>query len=172
MNGTGDSGEVVRAVTARLPSGVAVKVEAVTDETSADGMTSVGLRHFDLADALEPVGEIGALVVSKLGKAKPSKTTVELRLGFAVEAGKLTALWVGGKGEAALTVTLEWSGNADGGPAAEVSPVTTQAAQLDAGSEGGGCGSGTGSGDASRGTGSDCSPGPDGGGPAAGNADG
>jgi len=31
MNGTGDSDEVVRAVTARLPSGVTVKVEAVTD---------------------------------------------------------------------------------------------------------------------------------------------
>jgi hypothetical protein len=88
MNGTGDSGEVVRAVTARLPSGVAVKVEAVTDETSADGMTSVGLRHFDLADALEPVGEIGALVMSKVGKAKPSKTTVELtaRCGSAARA--------------------------------------------------------------------------------------
>ena len=34
---------------------------------------------------------------------------MELKLGFAVEAGKLTALWVGGKGEASLTVTLEWS---------------------------------------------------------------
>lgn len=116
MNGTGDSDEVVRAVTAWLPSGAAVKVEAVTDEASADGMTSVGLRHFDMADALDSVGEIGALVVSKLGKARPSRTTVELRLGFAVEAGKLTALWVGGKGEAALTVTLEWSGSSDDGP--------------------------------------------------------
>jgi len=67
-------------------------VEAVTDEASADGMTSVGLRQFDLADALDPVGEIGALVMSKLGKAKPSKTTVELKLGFAVASGKLTAL--------------------------------------------------------------------------------
>jgi hypothetical protein len=145
MNGSGDSDEAVRAVTARLPSGMAVKVEAVTDETSADGMTSVGLRHFDLADALEPVGEIAALVVSKLGKARPSKTTVELRLGFAVEAGKLTALWVGGRGEAALTVTLEWSGDAGGGPVAEMSPETSKAAEPDAGGEGGddsGAGSG------------------------------
>jgi hypothetical protein len=116
MSGTEDSDEVVQAVTARLPSGAVVRVDAVTDETSSDGMTSVGLRHFDLADALEPVGEIGALIVSKLGRARPSKTTVELKLGFAVESGKLTALWIGGKGEAALTVTLEWSGEADGGP--------------------------------------------------------
>ena len=127
MNGTGDSDEVVRAVTARLPSGVTVKVEAVTDEASADGMTSVGLRHFEVADSLESVGEIGALVVSKLGKARPSKTTVELRLGFAVESGKLTALWVGGKAEAALTVTLEWSGSADGGPGNKALPAQAQA---------------------------------------------
>ena len=137
MNGTGDSDEVVRAVTARLPSGVAVKVEAVTDEASADAMTSVGLRHFEMADALESVGEIGALVVSKLGKAKPSKTTVELKLGFAVEAGKLTALWVGGQGEAALTVTLEWSGGPDGGRDSEAGPGEARAAQASVGGEGG-----------------------------------
>ena len=41
---------------------------------------------------------------------------MELKLGFAVEAGKLTALWVGGKGEASLTVTLEWAGHT-GAPA-------------------------------------------------------
>jgi Trypsin-co-occurring domain 1 len=106
MNGD-DAGKVVQAVTARLPSGVAVRVEAATD--SADGMTSVGLRDYDLDKALDSVAEIGSLVVEKLKAAKPSKTTVELKLGFAVEAGKLTALWVGGKGEASLTVTLEWS---------------------------------------------------------------
>lgn len=101
----------MRAVTARLPSGVAVKVEAATD--SADGMTSVGLRDYDLSTALDSVGEIGSLVVEKLNASRPSKTTVELKLGFAVEAGKLTALWVGGKGEASLTVTLEWSGGTE-----------------------------------------------------------
>src|ERR1700722_6366093 len=147
MNGTGDSDEAVRAVTARLPSGLAVKVEAITDDTSADGMTSVGLRRFDLADALEPVGEIGALVMSKLGKAKPSKTTVELRLGFAVEAGKLTALWVGGKGEAALTVTLEWAGGPDSGAA----PGEARAVQPGEDGEGGGCGHGAGGGPAAGG---------------------
>lgn len=59
MNGTGDSDQVVRAVTARLPSGVAVRVQDVTDGAPGDGMTSVGLRDFDLADALDSVGEIG-----------------------------------------------------------------------------------------------------------------
>jgi hypothetical protein len=110
MNGAEGADLVTQAVTARLPSGVAVRVEAATD--SADGMTSVGLRDYDLGGALDSVGEIGALVVEKLKAARPSKTTVELKLGFAVQAGKLTALWVGGKGEASLTVTLEWSGSA------------------------------------------------------------
>ena len=51
-------------------------------------MTSVGLRHFDLAEAPETVGEIGALVVSKFGKARPSRTNVGLRLGLVVVAGR------------------------------------------------------------------------------------
>jgi hypothetical protein len=107
MNGADGADKVVQTVTARLPSGTVIKVDAATD--SVDGVTSVGLRDYDLDKALDSVGEIGSLVVEKLKAAKPSKTTVELKLGFAVEAGKLTALWVGGKGEASLTVTLEWS---------------------------------------------------------------
>ena len=72
-------------------------------------MTSVGLRDLDLSHALDTVGEIGSLVVDKLKAARPSKATVELRFGFEVEAGKLTALWVGGKGEASLTVHFDAS---------------------------------------------------------------
>lgn len=105
VNGTDDA---PRVVTATLPSGVPIKIELSGPE-AGDGMTSVGLTDLDVGAALDRVGEIGSLVRDKLKAAKPSKTTVELRLGFAVEAGKLTALWVGGKGEAALTVTLEWS---------------------------------------------------------------
>jgi hypothetical protein len=107
MNGAGRSPEVV---TAKLPSGVAVRVE-LADADTGDGMSSVGLRDLDLSGALDTVGEIGAVVVEKLKAARPAKATVELRFGFAVEAGKLTALWVGGKGEASFTVTLEWSGH-------------------------------------------------------------
>jgi hypothetical protein len=104
MNGDAD-GTIVTAV---LPSGVPVRIE-VAGSGSGDGMASVGLQALDLAEALDRVGEIGSLVVEKLRAARPAKATVELRLGFAVESGKLTALWVGGKGEASLTVTLEWS---------------------------------------------------------------
>jgi hypothetical protein len=108
MNGAADDERVVQAVAARLPSGTKVMVETAADP--ADGMTSVGRHDLDLGEALDSVGEIGSLVLDTLKKAMPSKATVQLKVGFAVEAGKLTALWVGGKGEAALTVTLEWSG--------------------------------------------------------------
>lgn len=108
----GNGERVARMVAARLPSGAVVKVETVDAgaEGSGDGMTSVGLKELHLGDALESVGEIGEMVWRQVGKAMPSKATVELKLGFVVESGKLIALWVGGKGEAALTVTLEWSG--------------------------------------------------------------
>src|ERR1700722_3220789 len=95
-------------VTALLPSGTPVRVE-ITDLDPGDGMTSVGLRDLDFSDALAAVSEIGSVVVDRLKEAKPSRATVQLRLGFAVESGRLVALWVGGKGEASLTVTLEWS---------------------------------------------------------------
>ena len=110
MNGADGPVEVV---TARLPSGVPVRVE-LAGTGAGDGMTSVGLRDLDLSGALDTVGEIGSVVMDKLKTARPAKATVELKFGFAVEAGKLTALWVGGKGEASLTVTLEWSGHQGG----------------------------------------------------------
>ncbi len=102
------AGNATSVVTAKLPSGVPVTVE-VGGSASGDSMTSVGLHDLELSKALDSVGEIAAVVVEKLKAAKPTKATVELKFGFAVEAGKLTALWVGGKGEASLTVTLEWS---------------------------------------------------------------
>jgi hypothetical protein len=105
MNGAENATTVV---TAKLPSGVPVRVE-IAGSSSGDGMTSVGLPDLDLDKALDAVGEIGSVVIEKLKAAKPTRATVELKLGFAVEAGKLTALWVGGRGDASLTVTLEWS---------------------------------------------------------------
>jgi hypothetical protein len=116
MGDAGDGDRVAVAVAARLPSGAVVKIEMADAGSGGtdDRMTSVGLKELHLSDALESVGEIGELVWKQVAKAMPSKATVELKLGFAVESGKLTALWVGGKGEAALTVTLEWSGRACG----------------------------------------------------------
>jgi hypothetical protein len=109
MNGADDRPE---AVTAKLPSGIPLKVE-LAGSGAVDGMTSVGLRDLNLSDALGAVAETAALLAEKLRAAKPDKVTAELKFGFAVESGTLVALWVNGKGEASCTVTLEWSGHAE-----------------------------------------------------------
>jgi len=107
MNGADGPADVV---TALLPSGTPVRV-ALAGTGAEDGMANVGLRDLDLSGALETVGEISSTVVEKLKAARPTKATVEMNFGFEVEAGKLTALWVGGKANASLKVTLEWSGD-------------------------------------------------------------
>lgn len=101
-------------VAVRLPSGSVVKVETMDagPADSGDGVTSVGLKddlHHD--KALDSVGETAALVWRQVAKASPSKATVQLKMGFTVETGKLTALGVGGKSDAVLTETMEWSGS-------------------------------------------------------------
>jgi len=111
----GDAGNPT-VITAKLPSGAPVKIE-VTGVASGDGMTSVGLLpDLDMSSALDTIGEVGSAVMDRMRAIRPTKATVELKLGFSVEAGKLIALWVGGKGEGSLTVTLEWA--APAGPAA------------------------------------------------------
>lgn len=103
------SGAAVPSVTVRLPSGTPMKVQ-IADSSAGDGMASVGLRDsFDLSSALDTISELGAITVEKLKAAKPTKATVEFRLGFTLESGRLTSMIVGGKGDASLTVTLEWS---------------------------------------------------------------
>ena len=102
-------------VAATLPGGVPIRVE-VSGPGLGDEMASAGLGDLDLSLALDAVAALGSVVFEKLKSAKPTRATAELRLGFAVEAGKLVALWLGGKSEASLTVTLEWSEHL-GGPA-------------------------------------------------------
>jgi Trypsin-co-occurring domain 1 len=97
------------SVTVRLPSGTPMKVE-IADGSAGDGMASVGLLEaFDLSSALDTLSELGAMTVDKLKAAKPTKATIEFRLGFALESGRLTSMIVGGRGDASFTVTLEWS---------------------------------------------------------------
>jgi hypothetical protein len=98
------------AVHATLPSGQAVEVRV---EQAGDGLGSVGRdRRFDLREALAPVGEVAALVRERLEPLKPAKTTVEFGVSFSVGSGGLTALVFEGKGEASLSVTLEWEAQA------------------------------------------------------------
>ncbi|GIG00138.1 CU044_2847 family protein [Catellatospora citrea] len=117
-----DDRGVERVVTAYLSSGEPVRV-VLSEAGSSDGLTSVGLRDLELERALAAIGEIGSAVIEKLKAARPSRATVELRLGFSVESGKLTTLWLGGRGDASMAVTLEWlRHNDDGGDDANSLP--------------------------------------------------
>lgn len=69
-----------RVVTARMPSGLPVRVELAAP-VAGDGMTSVGLRDLDLSDVLGAVGEIGSEVLEKVRAARPTRAVVELRFG-------------------------------------------------------------------------------------------
>jgi hypothetical protein len=51
-------------------------------------------------------------MLDAVSRAGPSKATVELGFGLAVEAGQVVALFGKGKGEATIKITLEWSRDA------------------------------------------------------------
>lgn len=95
------------AVDPVLPSGAPVRVRVA--QGAGDGMGSVGLvEAAALEEAMATIGEAAALVRHKLEAIAPTKATVEFGVSFEGKAGKLVTLLFEGKGEASLTVTLEW----------------------------------------------------------------
>lgn len=57
----------------------------------------------------EPIERMSTELLGAVKRAAPSKATVELGFGLAIEQGQLLALFGKGKGEASINVTLEWS---------------------------------------------------------------
>ena len=103
MNGDQARSGVVEA---ELPSGGVVRVRVVED---AGGLGSVGrLSRVDLESALAPIGEVAAMIRERVAPFTPTRAAVEFGVSFSVQSGALTALVFDGKGEASLTVTLEW----------------------------------------------------------------
>jgi hypothetical protein len=94
--------------TVLLPSGAPIKV-AVEGQPS-DGMASVGLAEdLKLGPALDSLSEISSMVVEKLKATKPAKATLEFHIAFSLEAGRLVSMLVGAKGDASLSIALEWA---------------------------------------------------------------
>lgn len=94
-------------VEARLPGGGSVRIRLA--ERPSDGIGSVGLRDsLDFDEALDNLGRLAVALREKLDIVMPTKATVEFSVGFTMQAGKLTTLVVDGKGEASLTIALEW----------------------------------------------------------------
>jgi hypothetical protein len=98
-------------VKAQTPDGDAVFVTVVDLDGSAkqsQGEQKVAAGLPSLADALTGVDNFTSGLRTALKKVSPDKTTVEISIGFAMEAGKLTALFVDGKAEGSVTITMEW----------------------------------------------------------------
>jgi hypothetical protein len=70
-----------------------------------------------LSQVTGSIERVAREMLEAVKRAAPSKATVELAFGLAIEAGQLVALFGKAKGEASITVTLEWApkGAAGGG---------------------------------------------------------
>jgi hypothetical protein len=100
-------------VVAKTPDGQTVVVSVLDIDGSAaglaDGETKVAGGLPNLADALKGVDDFTSGLRKALAKVAPDKTTVEISIGFAMESGKLTAMFLDGKAEGSVKVTLEWA---------------------------------------------------------------
>jgi hypothetical protein len=113
MNGEGRASRP--SVEAELPGGGVIRVRVA--EEAPGGIGSVGLgERLRIDDALAQIGEVASLVRRKLDPSMPTRARVEFGVSFSAEGGKLTSLLFEGKGEASLTVSLEWERHPDPPP--------------------------------------------------------
>lgn len=61
-----------------------------------------------LGEITSSIGHVSRDVLDEIRKAGPSKATVELGFGLAVESGHVVALLGKGRGDASIRVILEW----------------------------------------------------------------
>jgi len=98
------AGERLIAVKLDDDSSLVVAAEQVGPALVADDAVIAKLGK--VTDSIEKVSRE---VLDAVKRAAPTKATVELGFSIAIEAGQLVALFGKGKGEASITVTLEWS---------------------------------------------------------------
>jgi hypothetical protein len=115
-----------RLLAVRLDDGgtMVIAVEQVGSTLVAD--TSIIAKLSNITSSIE---HISRDVLDAVRRAGPSKATVELGFGLAIESGQVVALFGKGKGEASIKVILEWTresaDHGGRGPAA-VQPATGQ----------------------------------------------
>src|SRR5690349_1747307 len=100
------------------PNGKVVVIQAVNldaDDELGGGERQVsgGIRSLD--DALEAVRDLAEGFRTVTKAMAPTKATVEFSIAFAIQSGKLTALFVDGKTEGSVKLTLEWAGEEENG---------------------------------------------------------
>jgi Trypsin-co-occurring domain 1 len=66
-----------------------------------------------LGKVTDSIERVSSEMLDAVKRAAPTSATVELGFSLAIEAGQLVALFGKGKGEASITVTLQWSKSAE-----------------------------------------------------------
>ena len=102
-------GPIAEERTVTLDLGEDVRVAVVAEQTGAVLVSDAEIVA-KLSSVTKPIERVSREVLEAVKRAAPSKATVELGFGLAIEAGQLIALFGKGKGEASIKVTLEWEG--------------------------------------------------------------
>lgn len=95
-----------RTVTVVLEDGTCMVIVAEQIGSSLVSDDGIAAKLSSVTSSIERVSRD---VLDAVKRAAPTKATIELGFGVAVEAGQLVALFGRGKGEATIKVTLEWS---------------------------------------------------------------
>lgn len=95
-----------RAITVKLDDGGTMVVFA---EPVGDTLVATGGVVARLGAITSSIERVSREVLEAVRRAGPSKATVELGFGLAVEAGQVVALFGKGRSEASIRVILEWS---------------------------------------------------------------
>jgi hypothetical protein len=83
-------------------------VNVLDMDGSAKGEAKIAGGMPSLSDALKGIDDFTDGLRHALSKVAPDKTTVEMSIGFAMTSGRLTTLFLDGKAEGSIKVTLEW----------------------------------------------------------------
>jgi hypothetical protein len=100
-----------RVVTLDLGDGVTLAAFA---ESSGPELVSDRDIVSTLGAVTGPIERVGRATLEAVRRAGPTKATVELSFGLTIEQGQLLALLGKGKGEATITVVLEWAADPAG----------------------------------------------------------
>jgi hypothetical protein len=95
-----------RAMTVQLDDGETMVVVAELVGETMVATTGIVARLGTITSSIERVSRD---VLDAVRRAGPTKATVELGFGLAVEAGQVVALLGKGRSEASIRVILEWS---------------------------------------------------------------
>lgn len=93
-------------VEVELPNGVTALVQAV--DTGSGAVKAGRAGKSDISVVMGALEGMSAAIKSALVQASPDRVSVEFGLELAIKSGALTAMLVGGEGNASLKVTLEW----------------------------------------------------------------